>query len=235
MANRLRFPLLGTILATGVLLGSCDGGGPAPGSIALRWKLGFGVTCDNPAANIDTIKVKVLSPKNIEVISQSFTCSSGTGTVANVPVGTYNLTVEGGVGSSFTQPVFTGTLGGVVVSPGKVADVGTVVLQKLPPTENPGGMQVSWTFQTGLCGANGVKDVRLQVWRELVFAQHDKVYPCDIPAPGYVALDVPPTTYGVVADGMDANGKIVRSGSKSDVTVQAGTTTTVVIQLLPVQ
>jgi hypothetical protein len=232
MANRVRFPLVGTLLAASFLLATCDSGGPAPGSIALKWKLGFGVLCDNAAANIDTIRVKVLSPKNVETLSQSFTCASGTGVVAHVPVGTFNLTIEGGVGANFTQAVFTGSIGGVVVASGKVADAGTVVMQKVPPTENPGGLQVSWTFQTGLCGANGVKDVRLQVWRELVYAQHDKVYPCDIPTPGYVPLDVPPTTYGIVADGVDATGKIVRTGTKSDVTVQAGSTTTVVIQLL---
>jgi hypothetical protein len=219
---------IGVLAAAGALASAC-GGGSAPGSIQVRWLLGFGVPCNHPQAMIDTIRVRVLIPAgNREVAAQTFACTAGSGTVMNIPAGTYNLELEGGVGSSFTTPVFTGSVGGVVVASGKVVDVGSVTLSKVPPTENPGALQISWDFETGLCAANGVVNVRVQVWRELVFKAHDETYPCDSPT---VQLNVPPGRYGIVVLGLDKDGNVVRRGTKDDADVQQGSTTSVQIVL----
>jgi hypothetical protein len=219
------------LAAAGALLAAC-GGDPAPGSIQVRWILGFGVPCNHQQAMIDTIRVRVLVPAgNREVAAQTFACTGGSGTVMNIPAGTYNLEIEGGVGSTFTTPVFTGSAGGVVVASGKAVDVGSVTLEKVPPTENPGGLQISWDFSSGLCAANGVVNVRVQVWRELVFKAHDQTYPCDSPT---VQLNVPPGKYGIVVEGLDKDGIVVRRGTKDDANVQQGSTTSVDVLLNPV-
>jgi hypothetical protein len=192
----------------------CGDNGPAPGSVQLAWKLGFGVACNDARAGIDTIRVRFFQPATNQELKQynkDFSCSSSTGIVPMVPVNTYNLTVEGGNAANFVAS-FTASVPAVVVKTGATLNLGTVVLEKVPPMEQAGNLQVSWTFQTGLCGANNVSNVQLQVWRDLVYKQHDKIYPCDIPAPGYVSLDVPAGGYGIIATGLDATGKIVRIG-----------------------
>jgi len=231
MYSRGRVFLVGLVVGASALLSAC-GGSSAPGTITVRWTLGFGVACDDSRAQVNTIRVNVVVPgSKKELLSQEFTCSSTQGIVANVPVGTYNLEVLGGVGTGFAVPAFRGAAGGVIVKSGQTVDVGNVVLEKIPASDNPGVLQVTWGFTSGLCGANGVANVRLQVWQDLVFKQHDQTYECDIPAPGYIELNVPPATYGIVAEGLDVDGLVVRRGTKDNVDVQTGQTTNVSVTL----
>jgi hypothetical protein len=231
MRNHARISFAGSLVLAG-LLGACDGGQP-PGTIQLRWRIGYGVDCSDARADINKIRVRVLQPQtNKELLAPAtFECVAGTGTLQGVPAGTYNLAIEGGKGADFTNPAFTGTAGGVVVKAGASVDIGTVVLAKVPETIDPGGLQIDWNFSGGnRCATVGVVNVRFQVWRDLVFLQHDKSYPCESPA---FTLEVPPGLYGIIAEGIDANGKVVQRGTKPDAVVQQSGSTQVLITLAP--
>lgn len=234
-----RVPIFMLAVAT-ALLAACGGGGPNTGIIQVRWKLGgFDVNCDAPQARDaqnripDTVRIRVIhAQKNVEVVpSQAFACSSKSAILSNIPAGTYNLVLELGVGATFTQPIFTGTVGGVAVIAGKTADVGTVVLEKIPEAVDPGGLRIDWDVG-GRCGSVGVVTIRLQVWRELVFKQNEQTLDCDSPA---VQLQVPPGRYGIIAEGLDQTGKVIRRGTEQNVQVQAaGQTVDVTVVLAPV-
>ncbi|MCA9667788.1 MAG: hypothetical protein KC503_19445 [Myxococcales bacterium] len=202
---------------------ACGSNGPAPGEVKLSWLLGFGVQCDATQADIDTIRVRLRLPERA-VVDQEYSCSSGTATLTNVPPGTYALEVQGGKGANFDLVVFRATVPVVLVSSSEVTDVGKVQLEKVPPSENPGGLELSWTFESGLCGANQVENVRVVVWRDLVFRQFDQAYACDIPAPGYVHLDLEPGQYGVTLEGIDVEGRTTRRGQADGITIEQGKT-----------
>jgi hypothetical protein len=217
----------GALAVIAVLAAGCGQSGPSPGSIQVKWQLGFDVPCTHAEAGIDTVRVRVLEPGGREVFAPTFPCAARAGVVQEIPIGTYNLELEGGVGANFTIAVFAGSLGGVIVESGQTVKV-EAALEKVPPSQNPGGLQVAWTFEAGLCGANNVANVRLLIWREMVYREHDQVYPCDTPAPGYVELAVAPGEYGVVAEGLDVDGHVVRRATRGDVTVEQGLTTSLV-------
>jgi hypothetical protein len=228
MTHRVRILSIGLLATLAALAAGC--GGDSPGSIRVAWQLGAGVQCTEAVANIDTIRVRVLRPQgNKEVVAPaSFGCGAGSATVQAIPAGTYNLAIEGLNASAPTTVVFSGQLGGVVVKSGQAIDVGTVVLEKLPETVNPGGLSISWNFGGPLCSGAGVSQVRLQVWLDRVYRKHDQTYPCDSPA---VALDVPPGSYAIIGEGLDAQGRVVRRASQSSVTVSTGSQTDVTLVL----
>ncbi len=219
------------------MLASACAPDPDPGTIMVEWKLGFGVACDHPEADVDKIRVTLLEPGEAEVavvtreypdgFSKTFSCSAGEATLDRVPLGTFNLLIEAGKGD-FDYAVFKARVGGLVVEEGALLDVGEVSMEKLPPSANPGGLEVSWTFDAGLCGANDVDTVQLVVWRERVFREHDKNYPCDLPSPGHVKLDLAPGTYAITAEGLNLEAMVTRRGEADDVEIAEGTTTSLV-------
>lgn len=212
------------VLAFGaLLLGACSPA-PVPGKITVAWKLGYGVDCSQ--AGIDTIRVTVQEPGERELVAETFSCSALTATISDVPAGAYTVVVEGGVGSSFEYPAFTGTVGSVLVHEGDTTDAGKVTLEKLPPQQNPGHLEIGWSFDNGqLCRPNNVETVRVTVWRELVYKEYENTLECD---DGTVKIDVQPGTYAVVLAGIDAEGKVVREATKEDIEVKQGENTSLV-------
>ena len=228
-----RLPFIGLGTALILLVGAC-GEGVAPGPIRLTWKLGSGVACSDPVANIDTIRIKVLMAEEEEAMpAQSFSCSEGGAVIEDVPPGTYALQIEGGSGANFTDVVFSAAVAEVIVLQGGITDLDVVEMEKVQPEEVPGGLKVSWSFETGLCGANGVRTVELKVWRDGVYRAHTQVYACDL-ASGFVLLpDLPPGDYVVVAEGMNTEGQIVRRAVDREVTIEQGSTTELDLRLDP--
>lgn len=211
-------------LALGALLLAACSPAPVPGKITVEWKLGFGVDCSQ--GGIDTIRVTIQEPGERELVAETFSCTAGAATIRDVPAGAYTVVIEGGVGSSFEYPVFTGTVGSVLVREGETTETGKVTLEKLPPQQNPGGLEIGWSFDNGqLCRPNGVASVRVTVWRELVFKEYQNALECD---EGKVKVEVQPGTYAVVLEGMDAEGVVVRQATKEDVEVKQGETTSLV-------
>jgi hypothetical protein len=212
------------VLSVLVALGGCDLLETQVGQIQLSWKIGSGIECSAATAAIDTIKITVTdSVSDEKVVDKTYACSAGKATITKVPVGTYAIEIEGSKeGDSAT---FRGTVAGVEVYAGKAADAGTVELEKLPPTTDPGGLRVSWTFGAGLCGANNVSEVRLVVWKDSVYRSHDQIYPCDLAAPGYVHLALSPALYDIELEGLGPDGKQTAFARKNSVTITEGETT----------
>ena len=206
-----------------LLLGACSPA-PVPGKVTVEWKLGFGVDCAK--AGIDTIRVTAQEPGERELVAETFSCSAGAATIRDVPAGACTVVIEGGVGSSFDYPVFTATVGSVLVREGDTAETGKVTLEKLPPQQNPGSLEIGWSFDNGqLCVPNGVETVRVTVWRELVFKEYEDTTDCNT---GMVKVEVQPGAYAVVLEGMDAEGKVVRQATKEDIEVKQGETNSLV-------
>lgn len=204
----------------GLTLVACGGDTPT-GSIQFGWKLGFGVACTAPAAAIDSIRAHIFNPttKKDVATAMTFDCGLGTASFPGVPTGTYNIVLEGGVGRTFTTPVFSGSATGIVVAAGKPTAVGEIRLAKAAPAINPGTLQANWRFQNGkFCAPNGVAQVRLTAWREDVYLDHDKTYDCDL---GATQIVLAPSTYGFVAEGFDAKGRVVTQTQQDGVIVTA--------------
>lgn len=216
-----------TIIFALLLCGvSCEPLGPGPGELTLGWKLGFGVECDDAAAGVTTIRATVLSSDSkLQVAEQTAACSAGSLRIERLPAGRYEVLVEAGDSADFTVALFSGRATGVVVAGDDVVSLGQVALAKIPPSQNPGELELSWTFSSGLCGANGVETVTVLVWRELVYSEHSRSYPCDLPAPGYVALKLPPAEYGILLEGRNAEGALVKTAKNASVTIEIGRTT----------
>ena len=202
--------------STGFFLAACGGDAPT-GSITFGWKLGFGVACNDPAAQIDTIRARLFNPttKKDVITPVTFSCGLFTGQLPKIALGTYNVILEGGTGAAFTQAVFTGAANGIVVTASKVSSIGEVRLAKVPPNANPSGLHVSWRFQSGkMCVPLGVAQVRITAWREKVYLEQDKVYEC-INSSQQLALQN--GGYGLVAEGIDATGRVVTKAEQADV------------------
>jgi hypothetical protein len=196
---------------------------PPPGQIEVSWTLGLGVSCSDLDADIDTITITVVDPVLAKTLqSSTYACSAARGTLSGLPAGIYDVTLDGGKGETFKDPTFTAAVSNVRVESGQLTAMGNVVLEKLPPKEVTGGLKVSWTFSSGLCGANGVSYVQFQVWRDEVYKDHDTRYPCDLPAPGFVHLELKTGTYGLMFQALDPEGNILMSVIKRDVKVEDG-------------
>lgn len=192
------------------------------GSIQFGWKLGFGVACNDPAAGIDTVRARLFNPTTKKDIGNpvSFQCGLFAGVMPTVPVGTFNVIIEGGVGAAFTQPVFTGAANGVVVAKSKPTELGDIRLAKIPPTETPGSVNLSWRFQSGkMCIPLAVAQVSVTAWREKVYLETQKTYDC---VNSSQQLVLPESTYGFTAEAIDAKGRVVTHAEKDNVVVGSG-------------
>lgn len=219
------------ICATTLFFSNCIGNNP-PGNIEVAWTLGFGVECDDQSANIDTIRAKVFLPsKNTPIAEHVFTCSEYEALIPDIPVGIYNLELEGGIGENFTTPVFKGSVGSIAVISKFTTNTKNIVLEKVPPIQTPGTLKISWTFKEGLCGANNVANVHLLIWRDLVYKEHDHTYPCDLPSPGYLLFDLSSGKYGVIAEAMSEDERLMRYASDDNVKISEGETTTLAFVL----
>lgn len=215
---------LAVALVSLVILG-CGEDAP-PGRVAVAWTIGSGVSCDDAEVDIDSVRVTLtdIADEDVRITTTSY-CAANSAVLDLIPAGTYDLLLEGVKGSDFATAGFRGEKTGVIVLPGQTTTVGELAMEFLPPLPDPGTLQLSWGFESGLCGANEVTKVRIVIWQKRLVKSYEKSHDCNIDAPGYISVSLSPNTYDVRIFGSNDQQQTIMTGGKDGLVITEGGTT----------
>ena len=159
-------------------------GGPAPGVTAETGSVGFRLTWEDPDGTsapafravssicdygITQVSARLEAGGNPVATGGPWNCTDRSGTLTNVPVGTYDLTVEGLVGSS---PMWRGQTTGVAVTAGQQTDAGTITMNYVGNDTTPPTVS-STSPADGATGVSRVTQVSATFSEEIAAASID--------------------------------------------------------------
>jgi|GEM_PF-3190845 hypothetical protein len=219
-----RYSALLIVLASVSLL-AC-GEGEQDGRVALTWTIGSGVACNATNVDIENVRLTLtdISDEDQIIVTTSY-CAAKSATLDNIRPGTYDLLLEGAKGTDFEISTFRAEVTGIVVLPEQTTTLDEIAMEFLPPLPDPGTLQLSWGFETGLCGANSIEKVRVVIWQTSIVKSYEKTLECDIDAPGYISISLSPNKYDVRLFGINDQQQItMRAGSDDFAITEGGTT-----------
>lgn len=194
-----------------VFAGCGDGESEKDGAIGVSWAIG-GTTCG--AASVSIVEISVYDDSRV-YNTATVACQLGQYEIGHIPVGTYNVRIDG-IQSTSAVPIYEGTIDSVRV----VAD-DTTQVPRIYLAEKPGGIDLTWKFDDGsLCSFAGVDVVTVNVWDTHANRVFNQDLACDPGKANEEAEAAKPirslydTAKGIVIDGLFAGDYTVQAFAK---------------------
>lgn len=144
-----------------------------PGSIKFSWRLG-GKTCED--LGVEQVRASLWDKNQNQVPNQllTYACKAYTGTLDEVPPGTYTLLLEGLTGEGHAY--YEGKRDGVVVKEATETIVSPAINLALKKSQ----VILRWDFPsgTGHCSGNKVEEIEVLVSDSKASTIHEQTYPC---------------------------------------------------------